>query len=143
MTLTLTVEYSVRVLMAMGNRPQGTLFHINTISRAYDIPEKFLRKIIPQLTKAGILISQKGKGGGIALAKQAGQISLMDVITAIEGDIFLNKCTFSATFCHRTPWCAVHNVWIEAQDQLKQFLASKSIKQLAEQTAINKIKLTA
>jgi Rrf2 family protein len=143
MTLPLTIEYSVRVLIAMGNFPFGSKFNIKAISQEQGIPEKYLRKIIPQLTGAGLLVSQKGSGGGIGLAKDAENISLLDVILAIEGDIFLNRCTFSETFCHKTPWCAVHSTWVEAQEQLKAFLATRSIKHLAAQTAINKLTLTA
>ncbi|KAB2926312.1 MAG: Rrf2 family transcriptional regulator [Bacteroidetes bacterium] len=143
MTMTLMIEYAVRMLMAMGTAEPGAIFNIRAIAQLYGIPEKYLRKIVPLLTKQGILLSKKGNRGGIALARPADSISLLDIIMAVDGDIFLNRCTFSETFCHRTPWCAVHSVWVEAQEHLKSFLAKKSIRHLAAQTAYNKLHHTA
>jgi DNA-binding IscR family transcriptional regulator len=63
---------------------------------------------------------------------------LLDVIEAVEGKLYLNKCLIGPQFCERTGWCAVHLVWCEAQQKLKEILSSRS---LAELAATNSVRL--
>lgn len=142
MELTLTGEYAIRVLVFIAENLERPNLQITELALECGIPDQYLRKIIPQLTKAGVLTSQRGNGGGIKLAKSSDEISLLEVIEAIEGKIFLNKCLLSADFCNRTSWCSVHCVWIEAQDKLKEVLANRSVRYLAEQNKLNRKKLT-
>ena len=71
MQLTMTGEYAVRAMMHVASLPKGDRARIPSISREWDIPEKFLRKIIAKLTKGGLLRSHRGAGGGVSLAKPA------------------------------------------------------------------------
>jgi Rrf2 family protein len=111
---------------------------IQDISKKWDIPENFLRKIIPLLTRAGLIMSVRGSGGGIKLAKSSTKINALEIIEAVEGKMYLNKCLFSNEVCERSEWCSMHEVWEEAQNSLKEVLKNKSIAQL---TAINKERL--
>jgi Rrf2 family transcriptional regulator, iron-sulfur cluster assembly transcription factor len=130
MQLTLTGEYAVRAMIHLASVPPGELAQISDISARWDIPENFLRKIIPSLTKSGMIASRRGNGGGVSLAKPAESITLLDVIEAVEGPMYLNKCLIGPEFCNRTAWCVVHCVWSEAQETLKGILRSKSIAEL-------------
>ncbi|MEW6195186.1 MAG: Rrf2 family transcriptional regulator [Bacteroidota bacterium] len=143
MELTLTGEYAVRVLIYIATNPEKKSFHIKELSKECAVPDQYLRKIIPQLTKSGILTSQRGNGGGVSLSKLSDKISLLEVIESVEGEIFLNKCLISSEFCNRTSWCEVHCVWIEARERMRDTLSSRSIKYLAEQSILNKHKLSA
>lgn len=143
MELTLTGEYAVRVLIYIASKSGVKSFHIKELSDECSVPDQYLRKIIPQLTKSGILTSQRGNGGGVGLSRPPEKISLLEVIESIEGKIFLNKCLISPSFCNRTSWCEVHCVWVEAQDKIRETLSSRSIKYLAEQSELNKHKLSA
>jgi Rrf2 family transcriptional regulator, iron-sulfur cluster assembly transcription factor len=130
MQLTLTGEYAVRAMIHLASVPPGELAQISDISARWDIPENFLRKIIPSLTRSGMIASRRGNGGGVSLAKPAESITLLDVIEAVEGPMYLNKCLIGPEFCNRTAWCVVHCVWSDAQDTLKGILRSKSIAEL-------------
>jgi Rrf2 family protein len=77
-------------------------------------------------------MSVRGRGGGIKLGKSSEKITALEVIEAVEGKIFLNKCLFSDDICDRSDWCSMNEVWEEAQESLKNVLKSKSIAQLAE-----------
>ncbi len=127
----MTGEYAVRAMVGLSTLPYGTVAHIPDISKEWDIPVSFLRKIITLLAKAGLVHSQRGNNGGIRLALPAEKLTLLDVIEAVEGKIFLNKCLIGPQFCERSMWCAVHVVWCEAQDALKQILGKRTLAELA------------
>ena len=128
-------EYAIRAMMHLAGEDSNINVQIQDISNKWDIPENFLRKIIPLLTKAGLVMSVRGSGGGIKLAKSSDKITALNVIEAVEGKIFLNKCLFSDDICERSDWCSMHEVWEEAQAKLKTVLSNKSIAQLE---AVNK-----
>jgi len=121
-------------MLHLASQRFGTNVQIAEISHLWDIPENFLRKISAQLSGAGLIISQRGVGGGIALSRPAETITLLDIIEAAEGKITLNKCLNCDNFCPRDSWCAVHLIWAEAQEKLKAVLTSKSLAELAAQS---------
>jgi Rrf2 family protein len=131
--LTMTGEYTVRTMLHLATQPAGAIVQIAEISRQWDIPENFLRKIVQVLAKSRLILSRRGIGGGIELAKPAENITLLEVVEAAEGKLALNKCLVRPGMCRRDPWCAVHLVWCEAQKKMKEILSNKSIAELARQ----------
>lgn len=138
MQLTLTGEYAIRAMIYLASDKQRTIYHISEISRSNDIPEKFLRKIISQLSLSGLIQSQRGVGGGIKLGKPASSITPLDIIQAVEGNLALNKCLIDKEFCSSQRWCTVHTLWCQALISLKEILSSKSIAELADENEIRK-----
>lgn len=138
MQLTLAGEYAVRTMIHLAGQPPETPIPISEISRLWEIPEDFLRKISMHLSRAGLVTSRRGKSGGIRSAKAPEEITLLDVIEAVEGPIFLNKCLVGPTFCSRSVWCEAHLVWSEAQEKMKEVLRSKSIAELAQRSTARK-----
>jgi Rrf2 family protein len=132
MQLTLAGEYAIRAMIYMAGRPFGTSFTIAEIAVKNRVPDKFLRKILPQLTAAGLIQSQRGKGGGLKLKMQADQITPLHIIQAIEGDMALNKCLIDNDFCSDSRWCSMHVLWAEAQKNIKKILSGKSVAELAK-----------
>lgn len=137
MQLTMTGEYAIRAMLHLASLPPGTSTQINEIAYLWEIPENILRKIISQLAKAQLIYTQRGIGGGIRLSQPADKLTLLDVIEVVEGKIYLNKCLIGPDFCSRTSWCAVHIVWCEVQQKMKEILSSRS---LAELVAINEVR---
>jgi Rrf2 family protein len=132
--LTLTGEYAVRLMLHLSSLSQGYDANIASISAEWDIPESFLRKISAQLARAGIIRSTRGQKGGVRLAREARAITLLDVIEAVEGKIFLNKCLICDDACTRAGWCAVHSVWAQAQHSLKTILTTRTLADLAAES---------
>ncbi len=141
MQLTLAGEYAIRAMIYLAERKEDSVVIISDVSDKNNIPEKFLRKIIPQLCSAGLLKTQRGIGGGISLGKPADQITPLHIIEAVEGEMALNKCLIDKAFCSNTRWCTVHTLWCEALIGLKEILSSKSIKQLAAENSKRKSEL--
>ena len=138
MHLTRTGEYAVRTMMHLASAPYGTAVRIAAVSRAWDIPENFLRKIVQLLARSGLVTSQRGSGGGIMLSRCSDTISLLDVIEAVEGEIALNACAIGIPGCKRESWCAVHRVWCEARQSLRDNLSRRFLSDLAAASAASR-----
>ncbi|HEX4357372.1 MAG TPA: Rrf2 family transcriptional regulator [Pseudonocardia sp.] len=87
------VEWAVHVLLSLswwdGDEPVST----STLAKSYDLPPAYLNKQLQALTRAGLLDSLPGARGGFRLARPADKITLMDVVTAIEGPEHAFRCT--------------------------------------------------
>ncbi len=102
------------------------------IVRGMEVPFHFLGKIAQALSRAGVLEIRKGARGGYRLARPAEDISLLQVVEAVEGPIFLNQCLLRPQSCSRSSFCAVHQVWAQAQQRMREVLGSASLAELAE-----------
>ncbi len=140
MQLTLAGEYAIRAMIHLASGKDDSIFQIAEISTSNNIPEKFLRKIIPQLSFAGLINSQRGIGGGVKLGKPALKITPLEIIEAVEGKMALNKCLIDKAFCSNERWCTVHTLWCEGQKKLREILSSKSIAELARENEERKKK---
>jgi Rrf2 family protein len=132
MQLTMTGEYALRAMLYICSYPMGTFFQISDIAIKNDIPDNFLRKIIPRLCKAGILRSQRGTSGGVSLLKHSKEITPLHVIETVEGEMALNKCLIGSDFCSKERWCSVHILWCETQQKIKEMLSGKTFEELAK-----------
>ena len=130
--LTNAGEYAVRFMVYLAGRDRQALVSAREIAESQNIPQRFLRSIVGQFAKQGLVSSFQGKGGGIRLADGAEEKTLLEVIEAVEGPIFLNVCMQGNEVCQFSSHCAVHLVWEEAQEALLTILGRKTIKQLAE-----------
>ena len=97
-----------------------------------DIPSHFLAKIAQQLSRAGIIEISQGARGGYRLLVPPEKLSLLDVIEAIIGEIFLNDCVVRPESCHASSTCAVNSVWMQARDQLRETLGQVTFAKLIE-----------
>ena len=131
MQISMAGKYAIRAMMYLASLPNGNIIQISELSEKWEIPEKYLRKIVPQLAKAGLIYSRRGMGGGVVLARPSKNISFLDVVEAVEGKIFLNKCLMSPDMCEKSPWCSANRVWHEAQESMKKVLSSKNLDVLA------------
>jgi Rrf2 family transcriptional regulator, iron-sulfur cluster assembly transcription factor len=137
MQISMTTEYAIRALLYLAGEGRDEVKRIADIAPAAEVPENYLRKIIPILTKAGFVRSTVGVTGGIQLAVDPADITLLDVFETVEGRMFLNKCLIHPSVCHRTPFCAVHVVWVGIQEQMKQRLREQSLAELARMNGQN------
>ncbi|MEJ2688780.1 MAG: Rrf2 family transcriptional regulator [Deltaproteobacteria bacterium] len=123
MRLTRAGEYAVRCVLYLAKKGDGELVSRQEIAEQCDVPTHFLAKIAQQLAKVGIIEILQGAKGGYRLLRQPGDITLLDVIETIIGEIFLNDCVIRPESCHKSLDCAVNRVWIRARDQLRQTLS--------------------
>jgi len=97
------------------------------------IPAHFLAKIAQDLAKAGMIEIRQGSQGGFRLLMAPRDITLLSVVETMIGEIFLNDCVVRPDSCQVSPNCSVHNVWMQARDQLRDTLRNVTFAQLIEQ----------
>jgi len=124
-------EYAVRLMVYLAGRNREQLISAREIAENQKIPQRFLRSIVSQFVKLGFINSFQGKGGGVRLAEGAEDRTLLEVIEAVEGPIYLNVCMQGEVACEFSGQCAVHLVWHEAQEAIQRILGQKKIKELA------------
>jgi Rrf2 family protein len=135
MQLTRAADYAVRIMIHMAGLPPRTRANCAELSEAGEIPQSFVLKVLQSLVRAGFVESQRGAGGGFALATAPERVSLLDIVEAIEGPTTLNACLAAGPGCTRKPWCPAHGVWLEAQQAMTAVLRRATIAALAEQAA--------
>ena len=133
MRLTRAGEYGVRCVLYLSGQEQGIVVPRREIAEAMEIPGQFLGKIAQQLARAGIIEIVQGPKGGFRLSVHPAQVSLLGVVEAVEGEIFLNDCLMRPNACSRVNSCAVHQVWQKARAQLRETLGSATFAKLVEE----------
>lgn len=100
------------------------------IAQDMQISKSFLQKIIKKLEKADLVQLKRGVSGGIKLLKNPIEITLYDVIVAVEKVLALNKCLINEKICGLMPKCPVHPVWFKIRQRLIQELKEINFKEL-------------
>lgn len=135
MQLTRGGEYAIRGMINLARQPRGRKVMTGEIARAAEVPVSFLAKVLQILARSGIVESYRGTGGGFSLLKPAGEITLRQIIEAVEGDIALNECLVHKDACKRVGTCPAHKIWKEAQEQLLKVLDKANLADLARDAA--------
>ena len=133
MRLTRAGEYAVRCILYLASQGVGVVSNRKRIAKTMDIPEQFLSKIGQQLARAGIIEIVQGAKGGLRLVVAPEKLTLLDVVEAVIGEIFLNDCVMRPESCHRSETCAVNRVWETARNQLRQTLGEASFSGLLKE----------
>jgi Rrf2 family protein len=134
MRLTRAAEYAIRCVLYLAGHVGDSVVSRKEIAIEMEIPDQYLGKIAQQLSRAGIIEILQGARGGFRLLKSPVRISLLDVIEAVMGEIFLNDCILRPASCSRSGACAVHKVWEKARNQLRETLNSASFYDLTQPT---------
>lgn len=132
MRLTKAADYGARGAIHLAKRPEGTVVLVSDIATAEGLPESYLAKIFQDLAKEGIVRSHRGARGGFSLARPAGEITLRDVIEAVQGPIAISRCLDSRDECEKAGSCAMKPIMQNAQQSLMGALESATLHDLAE-----------
>ena len=135
MRLTRAAEYAIRCMIYLCRQGRGMLTSRLEIAEQADIPIHFLAKIAQDLAKAGLIEIRQGAKGGFVLSKNPATITLLDVVETMIGEIFLNDCIARPSGCKVSYHCAVHRVWLDARDQLRDTLRRVTFDQLITNTS--------
>jgi len=133
MQITRAGEYGVLGLMHLARRYPGQRAMIDQMSRQERIPKSFLAKIFQNLAKAGLVSSIRGSRGGFALVKNPADISVLEIIEAVEGRIVFQRCKQAKPDCEHVGGCALCGLFERAQDGVKDALTRTSLRDLIRQ----------
>ena len=131
--LTRKSDYAL-VALAHIARAQGRLSSAREVSDRHNIPLPVLMNILKKLSRAGIVASVRGARGGYRLAADPAEISLKELIVALEGPIRLVMCAAGDETCNcdQAPWCPVQGPARRIHDRLQAFLAGVSLAEIID-----------
>lgn len=131
MMLTRGGEYAVRCMLYLAGQATDRVVPRKEVTFAMEIPDPFMAKIAQHLARGRLIQIVQGARGGYRLLRHPQEITLLEVIEAVEGEILLNECLSHPGACRRSPSCRVHHVWQRAREGLRGTLAGVTLAQLA------------
>lgn len=138
MRITRQADYAVRVMVYLSGLPVGDRVTTSTLSEAEHIPRPFLTKVISGLVTAGLVVTSRGMGGGVMLARSPEEITLLHVIEAIDGPIRLSQSLLRSSSNESRSYSVIHDVLTDIQARLVQDLDAVTMRQLAQRKAEEK-----
>jgi Rrf2 family protein len=134
MRLTAKSEYGLLALMHLARTCGAEPVSARGIAEAENIPIKFLEQLFAQLRRAGLVTAKRGAHGGFILGRPAEEITVLDVVEALEGPLSPSPCDGSTT-CSRSSGCAAAGVWNEASTALRGVLGRATLARVAGEQA--------
>ena len=124
-------EYGLRATMYLAAIENGDEYiSIGRISEDLDISFHFLTKTFQKMTQAGLLESQRGPSGGVRLARDPEEITLRDIVFAIDGPGLFTECILGLPGCGDDKPCPLHNQWATERERLVDMLEEATLDQL-------------
>jgi len=134
--LTRGADYGTRGIIRLARISPHAVTLVSDIADAEGLPESYLAKIFQELAKEGIVRSHRGAKGGFSLARPPEQITLRQIIEAIEGPIALNRCLTLTESCDKLECCSLYPILAKAQQQLLEMLDTTTLRDLADGAAL-------
>lgn len=130
MRLTRETDYALQGLAALAQR-SGSPVPLAELADSEDLPASFLAKIFQKLARHGILQSVRGAGNGYVLATSLESLSVLQVIEAVEGSDYLDRCIFWGGRCGGDNPCVLHDRWAQLKPQLQAMLERTTVADLS------------
>ncbi|HET9398254.1 MAG TPA: SUF system Fe-S cluster assembly regulator [Sphingomicrobium sp.] len=131
MRLTHLADYAVVLMTAAARREPCARLSATDLSQDTGVPLPTAQKLMQQLSAAGLLVGQRGAGGGYALARPVGEISLADIVEAVEGPFSMTMCSEGRTDCALDAHCRVKPHMGVVGDKVRGALGAVSLQELA------------
>jgi Rrf2 family transcriptional regulator, iron-sulfur cluster assembly transcription factor len=131
MILNKTTEYALTVLGHMAVSDEE-IFSAEFLHDKLEIPRRYLRTLLTDLSKLGLIKSAKGRNGGFIFAKPLEEISLSYVIESVEGTTVMGSCILGHTKCNEDQPCVMHETWMEARSSMINTLSNTTLRDLKE-----------
>lgn len=139
MKISAKARYGLRILLdiALNETPDRPRL-MKDICEAQGLSEKFTSRLVIPLRENGMIHSQRGKLGGFRLAKAPGDITLLDIIEALQGPIAVIDCLGDGTACARTRKCAARQIWSDVNAAIKNALQGITLESVIAKIATSK-----
>jgi Rrf2 family iron-sulfur cluster assembly transcriptional regulator len=125
-------EYAIRAMVAAVLAGGDKRFLAKEVCREAGIPESFTRKVFQSLVQGEFLEAVRGPGGGYVLTRDPSQVSVYDVIVAVDGEDTFEHCILGLPQCGGSHACPLHEVWSRSKEHLLRQLRDTSVQDLAE-----------
>ena len=144
MQLTTKGRYAVTAMLDLASNDSSRPVTLDMISQRQNISLSYLEQLFAKLRKASLVRSIRGPGGGYLLNVDPIDVTLTEIIEAVDENIDLRRCHGSKN-CLKGKQCLSHHLWCEVSDQIRGFLSSRNLQQVMDDYYTNqdiKVKLT-
>lgn len=131
MFISKTAEYAIRAMSAIATLPEGIKIRSSDLGRATGIPAPYLSKILRRLVLAGLLVSQKGQGGGFSLSGPVAEISFIAILNAVDAFPTDGRCAFGWGNCDQLLPCPLHGAWSRLSQQIRAWANDTNLAEVA------------
>ncbi len=124
-------RYGLRAMIDLAAHEDGQPTSLAVIARSEELSERYLEQLMTKLRKAGLVTSCRGSSGGYSLAKEADQISVGDILRALEGDLSPVECSAATEAdCENSQVCVAKYVWQKINDSINEAVDGISLAEL-------------
>ena len=127
MQLSNTSKYAVRILSFIASAADTKLQNSKNIAEQLEIPYKFLTKIMTELVKLEFVISIRGRDGGFKLAKEASEITILEILNGFNEFAHYHDCILGMGACNPHNKCSLHDKWIEPKKMIKKMFEETTL----------------
>ncbi len=142
MMLSKKCVYGILATVYVGLRNDSNYVPIRNIAKQLDIPFYFLTKILQVLTAQQIMVSYRGPNGGVMLVKKPEEISIYNIILAIDGKKVFTDCILGLPGCGESTPCPLHSGYSDFKNNIENIFKKTTIEKLAAEVRQHKIRIT-
>ncbi|MEK7408007.1 MAG: Rrf2 family transcriptional regulator [Acidobacteriota bacterium] len=125
-------EYAIRAFINLAQVQDGKFVMVKQIAQQENIPSHFLAKILQQMARKGLLRSSKGPTGGFTLRSPAADITLVQIVEALDGLTDYQKCVSGLAECTDDAPCGMHDSWKALRSRIMEYLEQTTIADLTK-----------
>ena len=130
-------DYALRALVHMAETKHEGNYALAELAAATGAPETFLRKVVQKLDLAGVVETKRGRSGGVCFSKDPEEITVLEVVEAVQGPVAINKCFVTDRACAERSACLIRRNLGAIQNDLTGLLRAATVGQLAGQNKTN------
>ncbi|WP_445665824.1 RrF2 family transcriptional regulator [Fodinibius sp. AD559] len=134
--------YGLRAMIYLASISGEGYVSIKGLSEKLDISFHFLTKILQELTAADLLESMKGPKGGVRLSKPSSEITLKEVVEAIDGAAIFTECVLGLPGCGTDKPCPMHNMWEDTRDEINDVFTDTSLQDMSKEGKEKDLRIT-
>lgn len=125
-------QYALSAVIALAKQPQGTTISAAKLAEPLNCPAAYLSQILSKLKPSGIINSRRGLNGGVYLARRPNEITLMEVIEAIDGAEFFTQCFLGIEGCGSIEPCPFHEFWSKERNKIQHWLMNTTFENVED-----------
>lgn len=129
-------DYACRIILHLAMSSPDVRVTAQDIAEQRLVPRALVRRVVTQLANAQLVVTTRGNTGGLALARPASEISLLNVVQAMEGPLALNTCVVNPRECSLVKTCPAHEAWAQARAALQTELSRITFDKLSRRGKI-------
>ncbi len=138
MVLSSACQDVIRAMVFMSE--QKGITQVKNITKELNLPYHFLSKNMQIVSKAGLVDAKRGIDGGVKLAKDPSEIKVIDIIRAVDGDKYFDRCILGIGDCDCERICSLHEEWIKRKNELIEIFSAMSLEDISRDIKAHKIK---